>query len=138
MSEGEYGYLFSNTALLNRNSIDISYTLDKGKKVKSLSLLSRYKEDINPCRVYVLNHLTGTFDFIFSPDHDFVEKIKNYTNSGGKKEFDRGEDQSFNIAPAYVENGKITLRYEVEQSEYDEISAFYIPGIPNISLEYEE
>ena len=138
MSEGEYGYLFSNTALLNRNSIDISYTLDKGKKVKSLSLLSRYKEDINPCRVYVLNHLTGTFDFIFSPDHDFVEKIKNYTNSGGKKEFDRGEDQSFNIASAYVENGKITLRYEVEQSEYDEISAFYIPGIPNISLEYEE
>lgn len=138
MIVGDANYIFSSIALLNRNSIDISYELDRYKEVKSLSLLSRYKEDVNPCRVYIFNHFTGTYDFIFSPDSDFVEKIKDYTNSAGKEEFDRGEDQNFNLTPTYVKDGKITLRYEVEQSDYDEISTYYIPGIPKISLEYNE
>jgi hypothetical protein len=41
------------------------------------------------------------------------------------------------MSPDYVENGKIILRYEVEQSAYDEMSAFSIPNIPKISMEYE-
>lgn len=81
--------------------------------------------------------MTGRYDFIFSSDNDFIHKIKEYTGSGGKEKFDRGEDQTFNINKAYVKDGKITLRYEVEQPAYDEISAFYIPNIPKISLEYE-
>lgn len=137
MMTGDISYNFSNGALVNRNSIDISYVTDKAKTVKCISLLSRYKEDINPCRVYILNHMTGRYDFIFSADNDFIHKIKEYTGSGGKEKFDRGEDQTFNINKAYVKDGKITLRYEVEQPAYDEISAFYIPNIPKISLEYE-
>ena len=137
MMTGDISYNFSNGALVNRNSIDISYVTDKAKTVKCISLLSRYKEDINPCRVYILNHMTGRYDFIFSSDNDFIHKIKEYTGSGGKEKFDRGEDQTFNINKAYVKDGKITLRYEVEQPAYDEISAFYIPNIPKISLEYE-
>lgn len=137
MMTGDISYNFSNGALVNRNSIDISYVTDKAKTVKCISLLSRYKEDINPCRVYILNRMTGRYDFIFSSDNDFIHKIKEYTGSGGKEKFDRGEDQTFNINKAYVKDGKITLRYEVEQPAYDEISAFYIPNIPKISLEYE-
>lgn len=136
MSVGEENYSFYNGALLNRNSIDISYKLDN-MKVKCLSLLSRYKEDVNPCKVYLLNHLTGNFDAIFSADDNFVEKIKERVNNGGEAELDRGKDQQFSVAPVYIENGKITLRYEVEQTAYDEISAFSIPDIPKISMEYE-
>ena len=137
MSVGDISYSFSNGALLNRSSIDISYEYDKNKKVKCLGIFSRYKEDINPCSVYILNYITGSYNLIFSPDSDFVKRIKEYTNSGGKEEFDRGEDQTFNVDSVYVQNGKLTLRYEVEQSDYDEISAFYIPNIPKVSLEYE-
>ena len=134
---GDVSYSFSNGALLNRNAIDISYTSDKNKKIKSISLLSRYKEDINPCSVYILNYMTGQYDLIFSPDNDFIVKIKEYTNTGGGETFEREDDQTFDIDPVYVQNGKLTLRYEVEQSDYDEISAFYIPNIPKVSLEYE-
>lgn len=137
MSVGDISYSFSNAALLNRNSIDISYTFDKNKQIKCLSLLSRYKEDINPCSVYIFNYITGSYDLIFSPDGDFVKKIKEYTNTGGKEDFDRGEDQTFNVDSVYVHNAKLILRYEVEQPDYDEISAFYIPNIPKVSLEYE-
>lgn len=137
MSLGDVSYSFSNGALLNRNSIDIGYTSDRNKKIKSISLLSRYKEDINPCSVYILNYMTGRYDLIFSPDNDFIVKIKEYTNTGGRETFERGDDQTFDIDPVYVQNGKFTLRYEVEQSDYDEISAFYIPNIPKVSLEYE-
>lgn len=138
MSVGDLSYSFSNGALVNKNSIDISYTPNKNKVVKCLSLLSRYKEEINPCRVSILNHITGEYDLMFSPDEDFIRKFKEYTNSGGKAEFDRGKDQTFDISSVYSENGKFTLRYEVEQSVYDEISAFAILNIPKISLEYEE
>ena len=137
MLAGETSYSFSNGALVNRNSIDISYMPKADKKIKCLSLLSRYKENINPCKVYILNHMTGEYDFVFSPDVDFVKKIKEYTSNAGKIDFEKGKDQTFNVDSVYLENGKFTLRYEVEQPYYDEISAFYIPNIPKISLEYE-
>ncbi|MGP1433826.1 MAG: hypothetical protein ACTTKP_06070 [Catonella sp.] len=138
MMAGDGSYGFSTGAFLNRNSIDISYVLDKNKKPKKLMLLSLYKEEINPCKVYILNHLTGRYDFIFYPDDNFVRQIRDYVSTGGQDGFDRGKDQTFNINSVYVKDGKITLRYEIGQSPYDVISSFYIPNIPKISLEYEE
>ena len=134
--DGSYG--FSTGAFLNKNSIDISYVLDTNKKPKDLMLLSMYKEEINPCKVYMFNHLTGRYDFIFSSDDKIINKVKEYVSSGGKEGFDRGKDQRFKVNSVYVKDKKITLRYEVDQSAYDVISAFYIPNIPKISLEYEE
>ena len=138
MMVGDGSYGFSTGVFLNRNSIDISYLLDKNKKPKKLMLLPIYKEEINPCKVYILNHLTGSYDLIFSPDDNFIRTIRGYVSSGGQDGFDRGKDQSFNINSVYIKDGKITLRYEVEQSSYDVLSSFYIPNIPKISLEYEE
>ena len=137
MSVGESSYSFSNSALLNKNSADISYMTDKHRKVRCLRLLSEYKEELNPCKVYIFNPVTGGYDVVFEPDKDFIKKIREYTSSGGKMELDKGKDQVFYVDSSYVENGKITLRYEVEQLAYDEISAFSIPNIPKISMEYE-
>lgn len=137
MSVGESSYSFSNSALLNKNSADISYMTDKHRKVRCLRLLSKYKEELNPCKVYIFNPVTGGYDVVFEPDKDFIKKIREYTSSGGKMELDKGKDQVFYVDSSYVENGKITLRYEVEQLAYDEISAFSIPNIPKISMEYE-
>ena len=137
MSVGESSYSFSNSALLNKNSADISYMTDKHRKVRCLRLLSEYKEELNPCKVYIFNPVTGGYDVVFEPDKDFIKKIREYTSSGGKMELDKGKDQVFYVDSSYAENGKITLRYEVEQLAYDEISAFSIPNIPKISMEYE-
>lgn len=137
MSVGESSYSFSNSALLNKNSADISYMTDKHRKVRCLGLLSEYKEELNPCKVYIFNPVTGGYDVVFEPDKDFIKKIREYTSSGGKMKLDKGKDQVFYVDSSYVENGKITLRYEVEQLAYDEISAFSIPNIPKISMEYE-
>ena len=137
MSVGESSYSFSNSALLNKNSADISYMTDKHRKVRCLRLLSEYKEELNPCKVYIFNPVTGGYDVVFEPDKDFIKKIREYTSSGGKMELDKGKDQVFYVDSSYVENGKITMRYEVEQLAYDEISAFSIPNIPKISMEYE-
>ena len=137
MSVGESSYSFSNSALLNKNSADISYMTDKHRKVRCLRLLSEYKEELNPCKVYIFNPVTGGYDVVFEPDKDFIKKIREYTSSGGKMKLDKGKDQVFYVDSSYVENGKITLRYEVEQLAYDEISAFSIPNIPKISMEYE-
>ena len=41
------------------------------------------------------------------------------------------------MGDAYVKDGKLTLRYEIDQTAYDEISSFTIPNIPKISMEYE-
>ena len=137
MSIGESSYSFSNSALLNKNSADISYMIDKHRRVKCLKLLSEYKEELNPCKVYIFNPVTEGYDVVFEPDKDFVKKIRDYTSSGGKMELERGKVQVFYVDSGYVEDGKITLRYEVEQQAYDEISAFLIPNIPKISMEYE-
>ena len=133
---GEYSYSFSNSALLNKNSVDISYETDKNRRVKSLMLLSLFKEELNPCKVYIFNPKNGGYDVVFKPDKDFLKKSREYINSGGNIAFDRGENQVFYMSPDYVKNGKIILRYEVEQSAYDEMSAFSIPNIPKISMEY--
>ena len=50
---------------------------------------------------------------------------------------DMGKDQVFYLNFEYKKNENITLRYEIEQSDYDEMSAFLIPDIPKISMEYE-
>ena len=59
MSIGENSYSFSNSALLNKNSVDISYETDKNRRVKSLMLLSLFKEELNPCKVYIFNPKKG-------------------------------------------------------------------------------
>lgn len=133
----EKSYSFSNDALVNRNSVDITYEVDIKKRVKNLRLFTRYKEEVNPCKVYALNQLTGRYDIIFEPDEDFINRIKEYVNTGGKSGFNKGQDQEFYIEPIYVKDGKLTLRYEVDQAAYDEISSFTIPNIPKISMEYE-
>ena len=130
-------YSFSNDALVNRNSVDITYDVDIKKKVRDLRLFARYKEEVNPCRVYALNKLTDRYDVVFEPDEDYINRIKEYVNTGGKSGFNKGNDQECYMGDAYVKDGKLTLRYEIDQTAYDEISSFTIPNIPKISMEYE-
>ena len=137
MSIGGNSYSFSNSILVNKNSADISYKPDKNKKIKCLRLLSRYKEKLNPCKVYIFNPETESYETVFEPDRDFVKKSREYINSGGKIVPDMGKDQVFYLNFEYQKNENITLRYEIEQSDYDEMSAFLIPDIPKISMEYE-
>jgi hypothetical protein len=133
----EKSYSFSNDALVNRNSVDITYDVDIKKKVRNLRLFARYKEEVNPCRVYALNQLTDRYDVVFEPDEDYINRIKEYVNTGGKSGFNKGKDQECYMGDAYVKDGRLTLRYEIDQTAYDEISSFTIPNIPKISMEYE-
>jgi len=92
---------------------------------------------LNPCKVYIFNPETERYETVFEPDRDFVKKSREYINSGGKIVPDMGKDQVFYLNFEYQKNENITLRYEIEQSDYDEMSAFLIPDIPKISMEYE-
>ena len=134
---GVKSYSFTNDALANANFVNITYKVGTSSRIKSLKLLALYKEEINPCKVFILNQITGNYDYIFSPDEDYINKIKEYVESGGKTESEIENDQEFNLNSAYVKDGSITIRYEINQADYDEISAFTIPNIPKISMEYE-
>lgn len=129
---------FTGGMLLEKNTLDVTYTIPENMNPDTLSLLFRYKSEVNACAVSVLNAATGNFVPVFAPDDGFLKKIRENSLNGFTEELEEVPDLVFEGPEKFVNNGELTLRYEIDRSVYDELSQYVIPSIPKLSMGYKK
>lgn len=134
IEEEKDGFLFY--TFPNRKITTVTYQLPK-KKFSRLSYYRRYNNLINPYTISLKNRFTDRFETIFYPDLNYKVEIMAYAKSQGKRlrEVISGRDMSLSDLSKYIENGEITVRYEIDSSVYSSVAPYMALQIPKLSLE---
>ena len=123
---------FLNNVFLTREEAEFTYKGINGN-FDEMNIYAKYNEEPLSCKVSVKNPETGEFDVVFEPDEDYIGKIReNIENNKEKVFFD---DKKFKGIGKYIKNGKLTVRYEIDEQEYGELISYTVPVLPKISME---
>lgn len=130
------GDAFLYNTFQNRHSTVVTYHLPR-ENYKKLSYLRRYNPLVSPFTISLKNVKTGKFTEVFPPDVNYLEEIKAYARN---QEITTGDvrdvtDLSFEELSDYIDDGRLTVRYDIEPLVHDNLSNYFKPLIPKLSLE---
>lgn len=132
--EAEDSFLYN--IFHNRTSTIVTYDLPR-EDFSKLHYFRRYNSIVNPYTILIKNVVTKKFEPIFYPDENYIVELRKFVKVYGSEEEKTmiKDDMSLIGLKRFIDNKKITIRYDIVPTVKDSFSSYHVLQMPKLSLE---